>query len=213
MITTEYLKERKTLMAKGAVDKATGVPDSYEALFSQYHNLVLNVVRKAGLPVDDWEDAAANLEFKFWQKDGLSWFDPSKGTQFSTMYRAWLSLSVLHEREKWKRYVDRYELFDPTDTTHNQHKVYAHLDTGAELTITQWASQAREVLETKPYAHLLPFFDACIEASILNEKFDHKKLAESLGVELPFVYKKLALMRNVLKRKNINPTALADLHD
>src|SRR5438874_619113 len=59
-------------------DPETGAPLDYTSVFAGYRNLTLSLAEKAKIPSDEREDAAQEIQLRFWLRDSLTKYDPTK---------------------------------------------------------------------------------------------------------------------------------------
>lgn len=65
-------------MSDSEYRKSGGAPDSYADLLHRYSGLVMKLATQMGIPQDDREDALSEVILRFWQKGGLSLYDPQR---------------------------------------------------------------------------------------------------------------------------------------
>jgi len=107
-------------------------PEDYQTLFSAYHGMLISMAAKMGIPQADIEDAAAEVEYRFWRDDWLSkydstllhmppkdgWRDGHQGprtARFATFYRRYVGLSLLAERDRHQNRIRRFHPTAPED--------------------------------------------------------------------------------------------------
>lgn len=98
--------------------------EDYDAILPQYHGMVLNAAAAYGVPEADLEDAAQEVELRFFRKDGLAWFDPEmlhpepesgwrdghtgpRKAAFSSYYRRFTYLNMMQEMDRHNNRTNR----------------------------------------------------------------------------------------------------------
>lgn len=85
--------------------KGTIAPADYSELFAEYYDTVCGLVRKAGIHTDSVEDVASNILLRFYERDFLAQFDPTKTfthdgeehtAKFSTFLGAFVKTYLRH---------------------------------------------------------------------------------------------------------------------
>lgn len=166
------------------IDKKTGLPEDYNSLFAGYRNLVTAAAQRVGIPAQDAEDAAQEVQLKFWAKGGLDFYDSEKKTKFASMYRGWTSMFMLQERDKYLKNKTRHvpvdaiengQVFDKTETDFSKEII-------AESAINSWVERASLALSGKPY--LVPLLHKCVEAAEANKTMTRADVIEATGCKL-----------------------------
>lgn len=147
------------------IDKTTGLPADYESLFAGYLPLVMASAERVHIPVQDREDAAQEVQIKFWLKEGLEFFDETKKTKFATLYGSWTGMFMLQERDKSLRNYNRNE-YTPSSEVPDTVLDDPSEEIISERDVSSWVGKATLALSEKP--HLIPVLDACVDAATRN---------------------------------------------
>lgn len=147
------------------IDEKTGLPENYESLFASYQPLVLASAERVNIPVQDREDAAQEVQLKFWLKEGLDFFDESRKTKFSTLYRSWTGMFMLQERDKSLKNVQRNQ-YVPSSELPDYMVDDGVEEAVSEQAVSSWVDKATLALADKP--HLIPVLNACVDAATKN---------------------------------------------
>jgi hypothetical protein len=184
-----------------AKDPKTGLPVDYDSLFREYHRLVLAIAHQQKIPLDYYEDVAANLEMKFWEKDGLNWFDPSRGTKFGSMYRSWLNLAMLHEKDMLFKDLKKYTSIDTVDLPEEsaEDENVQALETRDAL--FRWHLSLVERIEEAERYDLLPTLDVVLKLVSSDYDVTIRALSEEMGLSKYYTGIKLKELREFITQE------------
>jgi hypothetical protein len=202
-----------------AVDPITGAPADDLSAYLAYRNMALSAAEKASIPPDDREDAAQEMQTRFWKNDSLNRYDPDREVlaangktytaKFPSMIRGFLNLSVRNERDKYIKYITHHAVKEVTE----QHMGSNIEPDVAEVIIEteaarNWVNLAERALREADRADLIPVLRLCHNASIIASVVTRADIAAATGCKLREGTKLLAELREVLEQSGMGPDSL-----
>lgn len=193
------------------VDEKTGLPADYDSLFASYRDLVLGAASRLKIPQHDLEDSAQEVQLKFWAKNGLDLFDPTKKTKFATLYRQWSTMFLLQERDKSIRYGTRNFLCDsPTELEPESIDRTQHFedDLVSNTFLNNWIEQAKAELIEHGYSEFVPLLVLCYNSAQKNTAPTRAEIAQTMGRSINSATDLLKKMREILKELGMGEESL-----
>ena len=174
------------------IDKKTGLPADYISLVEGYMPLIRKAARRAGVPERDVEDAIQEVSGKFYAKNGLQMYDPTKNSKFSTLYYNWCYLFMLQERDKSSKYKSRFSLLEtiPDDSCSD-----FLTETESDLETNLWLDRAQKVLISHDKSNLIPLLRECYQVARLGVKPTKKHYCAILGISIKKLDKMFSELR------------------
>lgn len=195
------------------VEGKTGLPQDYNSLFAAYGELVKSVAGRLRMPIPDQEDAAQEVQLKFWLKDGLSLYDPNMGNKFAAFYKRWTTLFSLQERDKGLKYVERYDTRDPevfkTEYSAIVESPFEEEFLGTDFLVT-WLDGAEAKLRESGNENLVPLLNLCAEHAEDGTAPSRAEVAKVTGRAVSSSTNQMRKLRKVLTELGMGMESLYD---
>ena len=181
-----------------SADDKTGLPDDYHSFFALYRPLLIASAEYTQIPEQDREDAAQEVAIKFWQKNGLEFFDPERKTKFATLLRKWSGMFMRQERDKTNR-AKRNICVDPAEwftvgEIDLQNGSTVERDVTGDVFASSWVQGAVAALEDAGHTQLVAVLKECVRAAENGTTPSREDVAEAVGCKVYYVttlYKQL----------------------
>lgn len=196
------------------------VPADFTELFGHYYDYVVRLVKKAGIEPQNAEDVAMTILSKFYEKDALSDYDPTRTreingvartTQFSTFLSGFVLVYVQHYRDrqnvtKWREVLkvdSTVTVGGPDGAEKNWLDVQGHVtrDDHDDLLLQDLAASITAHLKTREgtgrarRVALTDFFSRLMVEVTVDARINVARLAEEYQVSPQAVYKWLDTLR------------------
>jgi hypothetical protein len=210
-----------------SVDPSTGAPADYDSLAIAYRKLAFLCAKQAGIAVQDQDDAVQAVLFRFWKNDGLSKYDPDRewttasGEQrkakFHTMFRSFVGLSMLAERDRAYTSKNRAHLCGTTADLATLAESPATGDPATEVieedAAERWLKRASLALTDLGRDDLVPVLLLCAEKAKVGGTVTRADIVEATGVRLRAATQLLTQLQEALKSADLGPETLSDCSD
>jgi hypothetical protein len=202
------------------INPTTGEPADYLSAFVGYRKLTLSIANKLNIPFDQQEDAVQEVQLRFWLRDSLAKYDPNRvwendqgqrGTaKFGSMYRSFVGLSMLAERDKHINYSRRNQP-TPNDEIPSPIPEADIADGVTEQDAAQrWVSIAHRALLEADRADLVPVLNLCQQAAVLATVVTRADVVAATGCRLRAATTLLKELRETLEAAGMGPESLTD---
>lgn len=236
-------------MADVRFQKKYTAPVDFEELYREYRDFVVATLVKMGVEPQDAPDAAHNLLIRFYEKGGLSWYDEKKiwvigvvngkkvtlkpgqpvpegfvqtgarTAAFMGMFKTWIGLSALGERDKIQNRKKRETLgggmAGDEEVPHlsvqhlNRPKVGAAepgLFMDESVALRASVDRAKAELADKGQSRLLEEIENMMEE---DGKLDRKVLAQRMGYSPAELGRQISSLRSFLADRALAPREVA----
>lgn len=202
------------------IDTKTGAPADYFSCFVGYRNATMAAADKMRLPHADREDAAQEVQLRFWLRDSLAKYDPERIFQtaagnkrtarFGSMYGSFVGLSMLAERDKYINYISRVNLKPTEDMPDTQTEDDPAEEISGKDAAQRWASTAERALREADRSDLIPVLHLCQQAAVLASTVTRADIVAATGCKLRYASDLLKDLREQLKLAGLGPESLTD---
>lgn len=199
--------------------------EDYDAILGDYHDMVLKAAAAYGVPDADREDAAQEVELRFFRKDGLAWFDPEmkhepppegwrdgrpsvpRTAKFSSYYRRFVYVHMMQEMDRHNNRTNRVRPVEGGALPDTAARVDEIESADHRVDADRWMERSRRALAEAGDDALIPLLEVC--AGTDGSTPSRVKLAAALGVSERVVGAMLNRMRMVLAQSGMGPESLA----
>jgi hypothetical protein len=208
------------------VDERTGAPQDYEALFTAYHGMVLGMAARMGIPLESQEDAAQEVELRFWKQDALAWYDPqmlhaapaqgwrdgsqakARTAKFGTFYRKFVWSHMRQEVDRTGNYLRRVVATD-ADSMPDGPIGLDHSEQVCEVeSARDWLSRTSEALQAAGAGHLVPLLAVQARSGMEGRSLTRAEMAAELGISAGTASKQCTQLRALLSQLGYGPESL-----
>lgn len=215
------------------VDPVTGVPVDYWALAEEYRGMVIAAAARLGVPVADQEDAAQEVELRFFRGGGLAAFDPNKlfepppegwrdgdtrrpgarTARFGGFYRRFVGLHMMQEMDRHNNRLNRVRPVEGGDLPEHEERDFT-VALCARDNAREWLEKAEFTLHRAGRSELVPLLDVLVDAPVRDRDGNPKTparaiLGAALGVKGETAGFMLKDLRRILGEYGLGPESLA----
>lgn len=206
------------------VDPTTGAPADYNSLALAYRKLAFLCAKQCGIPPQEQEDAVQAVLMRFWKNDGLSNYDPERvfltasgqerKAKFHTMFRSFVGLSMLAERDRAYNSKNKAALAGTTtDLADMAREVSRTLDPADEVAdedaAQRWLKMAARALQEQGRADLIPVLSLCADKAKVGGVVTRADIVAATGVRLRAATQLLTQLQAALQDAGMGPETLA----
>jgi hypothetical protein len=220
-VTSPIPPERREALDRGEA------PIDYAELLHAYHGMVLGLADRMGIGPSDREDAAAEVELRFWRSDGLAWYDPDRVHQpppggwrdgrppkprtarFGGMFRRYAYLNMLQERD---RHSNRLRRAIPTDHESMPDRPHDdHADSTCRADATRgWIEGAAAALDSAGHGDWARILPEVAERAAAGDLPNRAELSSLLGRPVRSASSALAELGSLLTSLDCGPDDLRE---